>query len=137
MRTHLRTALTVIASSAILFTACEKEEDEGLLPNISFKTGGSYVSKDTTVAPSTTLLTGINASKTEDKDVLKVFSVTRTISGTDSTIVTENLSGAQGDSYSRDVTLTTRAVAGSEKYTYSISNRDGLVNTVTLTVTVQ
>lgn len=137
MRTHFRTAFATMAASTLLFAACNKEEDEGLLPNISFKTGGSFVSKDTTVAPRTTLVAGINASKTEDKDVLKVFSITRRVNNTDSTILTENLSGSQGDSYSRDVTLTTRATTGSEKYTFSIANRDGLVNTVSFTVTVQ
>ena len=121
---------------ALLFLAsCEK--DEGKLPNIAFKTGTGYVSSDITLSRDTTVVIGINASKSEDKDVLKTFDGSRIYDGGSSTSFTsEVLSGSQGDSYSKDVTITTRNQAGTEKYTFTVVNKDGLKNAVTLTVTV-
>ncbi len=132
-------ALAVITAFAISsFTSCKKEEDEGLLPNISFKSGNDYVSADKTVAKNTVVKIGINASKSEDKDVLTKFTITKAYDGgADSTVLTKDLSGAEGDAYSYDFTTTTRSVAGTEKYTFTVVNRDGLINRTSLVLTVQ
>lgn len=119
-----------------MLSACEK--DEGKLPDIAFKTGAGYTSADMTVAKNATVLVGIDAAKTEDKDVLKTFDVSRGYDGaTPASYINETLSGAQGDAYSRDITITTRNQDGTEKYVFTVINRDGLVNSVTLTLTVQ
>lgn len=119
-----------------LLSSCEK--DEGKLPAISFKTGTGYTFADMTVAKNTTVLVGIDAAKTEDKDVLKTFDASRAYdTGALSSFINESLSGAQGDNYSRDISITTRNQDGTEKYVFTVINRDGLVNSVTLTLTVQ
>ena len=121
---------------AITFiSSCEK--DEGKLPNIAFKTGGTYVSSDVTLKKDTTVTIGITASKAEDKDVLKTFDGSRSYDGAAAaSFVSETLSGSQGDNYSKDVQVTTRNQTGTEKYTFTVVNRDGLKNTVSLTITV-
>ncbi len=122
--------------SVSLLASCEK--DEGKLPAISFKTGVGYTHADMIVAPNTVVLVGIDAAKSEDKDVLKSFDVSKTYdAGSATSFINETLSGAQGDAYSRDVTITTRNQAGTEKYVFTVINRDGLVNSVTLVLTVQ
>lgn len=124
-----------IIMSVLFLASCEK--DEGKLPNIAFKTGGSYISSDVTLSKDTTVTIGISASKSEDKDVLKTFDETRSYDGAAGTSVySETLSGANGDNYSKDITVTTRTTAGTEKYTFTVVNRDGLKNTVSLTITV-
>lgn len=129
-------ALAIAAMATI--SSCDKDKDEMILPSISFKTGAGYTAHDTTVATGTTLLVGINAAKTENEDVLKRFTITRSVNGgTDSTLLTQNLTSAQGDAYSYDYTLNTGNVAGTQLYKFTIVNRDGLVNTDSLKVTVQ
>jgi hypothetical protein len=128
----------LLACIAGLLCLCSCEKDEGKLPNISFKTGGSYVSADKTVGQNENITIGIEASKSEDKDVLKTFDASRSFDGAAATsFLNESLSGSQGDSYSKDISITTRAQAGTEKYIFTVVNRDGLVNSVSLTLTVQ
>lgn len=131
-------AIAIVLTS--FASSCKKigDNDPGLLPYIALKTSGGYISKDTTVPAGTVIKTGIDAHKTEPTDVLKVFAITRTYdAGLGSTVYSENLSGAEGDNYTYDYNITTRSTAGTEKYTYTISNRDGLVNNVSLTITTQ
>jgi len=140
MKKLLKSAVYLLAfsTSIALFSSCEKEEDEGKLPTISFKTESGYTATDTKVAKSTQVKMGIKAAKAEEKDPLKVFTITRSLNdGADSVVYTENLSGTNGDSYNKDYTATTNSQAGKEKYTFTIVNKDGLVNKASLTLTVE
>ena len=125
-------ALTILTSLA----SCEK--DEGKLPNIAFKTGTGYTSADKSVGKNEAIKIGIQASKAEDKDVLKSFNSSVILDGgTLTTLQNITLSGTEGDNYSVDVPITTRNQAGTEKYSFTVTNRDGLTNTISLTLTVQ
>lgn len=129
---------SILLLSVIFFiSSCEK--DEGKLPDISFKTGGSYVSADASVTGGTAITIGINAAKTEDKDVLKKFNISRSTNGAAATSVFDKtLSGSEGDNYSYDYTTTLDNVVGqTDKYTFTVTNRDGLVNQVSLTITIK
>lgn len=127
-------AVFALFITAISLSSCEK--DEGKLPDISFKTGAGYTSSDVTAAPGDTLLIGINAAKTEDKDVLKTFNITQSLNGaTGTTVYNKNLTSAEEDNFSYDYTVVAGAT-GTEKYTFTITNRDGLINQVSLTVTI-
>jgi hypothetical protein len=122
-----------IVACLLVLSAC----DEGKKPNIAFKTGGSYTLADATVSKQDTLKIGINASKAESKDVLKKFNASVSYDGGGSTtLVSEDLSGAQGDNYDKDIQVITRNVAGKEKYTFTVTNRDGIIGQVSLTLTV-
>ena len=123
-------------AALFLFASCEK--DEGKLPEIAFKTGSAYTSADKTVAQGEVVTVGISADKTEDKDVLKTFNVSASFDGAaNQTVSNENIPSAQEDHFEKDVVITARNQAGTEKYTFTVTNRDGLVNSVTLTLTVQ
>jgi hypothetical protein len=115
--------------------SCEK--DEGLLPDISFKTGGNYTSSDATLAGGSALLMGISASKTEDKDVLKEFNISKSIDGGENiSVFAKSLSGSEGDTFEYDYSTTVDDVSGqTATYTFTVTNRDGLVNQVFLTIT--
>lgn len=130
-------SLMAILMALIFVSSCKKEEDEGVLPNISFKYDAGYVYSDLTLTTDTTIKVGINASKSENKDVLISFDESSSYDGGASTsIFSESLTGASGDSYSKDFTIKTRSTAGTEKYTFTVINRDGLRNSVSLTLTV-
>jgi hypothetical protein len=124
-----------IAIVSIVFTSCKK--DEGKSPNIALKTTAGYTSANATVAKNTAIKFGITASKAEDKDVLKTFDATKSLDGgAPASFETQTLTGADQDAYDHDVTITTRNVAGTEKYTFTVVNRDGLTNYVSVTLTV-
>lgn len=128
-------AVFALFITAVSLSSCEK--DEGKLPDISFKTGAAYTASDVTAASGDTLLIGINAAKTEDKDVLKTFNITQSLNGgTGTSVFNKTLTSAEEDNFSYDYTVVTGA-AGTEEYTFTITNRDGLINQVSLTVTVQ
>lgn len=134
----LLTAVAAFILTAALFNLTSCEKDEGKLPAISFKTGGSYTSADKNVNSGDAVLVGINAAKTEEEDVLKTFNIQHTVNSgsavTDTTII---LSSAEEDSFSKDFTLTPTGVSGDKvKYTFTVSNRDGLVNNVYFTLTI-
>ena len=130
------TLFTLALLSSIFFSSCEK--DEGKLPNIAFKSGSGYTPSNTTVTRGSTVTVGIDASKSEDKDVLKSFDASKSLDGgAASSFYSESLSGSNGDKYSKDLTITTRNQAGTELYTFTVVNRDGLRNSVSLTLTVQ
>jgi hypothetical protein len=127
-------AIAVIMAVTFI-SSCEK--DAGKLPNIAFKTGANYISSNVTLTKDTTVTIGINASKAEDKDVLKTFDGSKVYdNGASASFYSESLSGSAGNSYSKDLQITTRNQAGTEKYTFTVVNKDGLKNSVTLTVTV-
>lgn len=129
----------ILALLSLLFIVSACEKDEGKLPNISLKTGGSYISSDQTKAGGSAITIGINASKAEDKDVLKKFNLSKSVNGgTASTVFEKDLSGSEADNYSYDFNGTLDTIHGqANKYTFTVTNRDGLINQAAVTVTVQ
>lgn len=130
-----KTLFAICTITSLLFIAsCEK--DEGKLPNISFKTGGNYISTDSTLTKGSNIVIGINASKAEDKDVLKKFNISKSVNGgANVSLLDKDLSGNDGDNYSYDFNTTLDTAAGQKsKYIFTVTNRDGITNQVSLTV---
>ena len=127
----------LVPAAMLLFSSCEK--DEGKLPSISFKTGGTYISSDATVTGGTTIMMGIEASKSEDRDVLKKFNISRSVNGgAETSLQDKSLSSSEEDKFSTDFNFTLDTTKGqTNKFIYTITNRDGLTNQVALTVTVK
>lgn len=127
----------VVLLAVISFASCKKEEDAGKLPNIAFVTTAGFVSADITLKKDTTVQVSIMASKAEAADVLKSFDESVSYDGGASTSkYSETLTGTSGDAYAKVLSITTRNQAGTEKYTFTVVNRDGLKNQVSFTITV-
>jgi len=128
--------LLLVALFAISIVSCE--EDEGKLPNISFKTGTNYKSADDSLSAGAAFTIGITASKSEDKDVLKKFNISKSIDGAAAvTIFSKDLSGSEGDNYNYDYSDTMSHTVGQKsKYIFTVTNRDGISNNVSLTLKV-
>jgi len=125
----------IALAGVLLFSSCEK--DKMVPPTIDFLTGAGYTSADAHIALNTNFKIGVDAKRTEDKDDLKTFVVTRSYDGgTASTIDDVTLTSAQAGEFTKDYPLTTRNVAGTEKYTFTVTNRDGLITTKSITITV-
>lgn len=122
----------------IMFSACKKEKDAMIPPKLEFKTGAGYISADATVPKDTTITVGIHAEQTELGDFLKTFTVSYSYDGgADVAEPTEILDDSEHDTFEEDVHITTRNEAGTEKYTFTITNRDGLIVSKSITLTVQ
>ena len=142
MRKLISTAMivAVLATALVNLSSCEK--DKGTLPNISFKTGtvGSvtYTSTDQHVNVGDILNVGINCSKSEGEDVVKTLNESLSINGGAATTVKNTtIPTANEDSYNEDYLITAAGASGNTlKYTWTVSNRDGLLNSVSLTLTV-
>ncbi len=129
-------SLALITLSAVIFlSSCNK--DKMIPPTIDFTTTAGYTSADAHIALITAFKIGVDAKRTESKDDLKTFSVTRSYDGAAATTV-ENLTltSAQAAEFTKDYPFTTRNVAGTEKYTFTVTNRDGLITTKSITITV-
>jgi hypothetical protein len=116
---------TILAalSAVLIISSCEK--DEHIPPDVSLKTGAGYISADAIVPTDTTITVGFVADKTEDE--LKTFNVSYAYDGATTTTTAETftLSGDEEEHYEKDYTITTRDVAGTERWIFTITDRDG------------
>lgn len=134
IKNAIRFVSLVFISVAIL-TSCEK--DAKIPPTIDFTTTAGYTSADAHIALNTAFKIGVDCKRTEAKDDLKTFVVTRSYDGgADVSIDNVTIPSAQAAEFTKDYNLTTRNVAGTEKYTFTLSNRDGLITTKSITITV-
>jgi len=56
--------------------------------------------------------------------------------GAEETIDNIAIPAAEAGEFTKDYDLTTRNTAGTEKYTFTVTNRDGLITTRAITITV-
>ena len=117
--------------------SCKKKKDAHVPPHVVFKTGTGYTSADATVPKQDTLKVGITATKTEDD--LKSYNASYLYDGTSTTTTFYNylLSSSEYTSYSKDLQIITRNQAGTEKWVFSIVDRDGNITQKSFTLTVQ
>lgn len=120
-----------------LGVVCSCEKDKMVPPTIDFLSTSGYTSADGHIALNTSFKIGVDAKRTEAEDDLKTFVVTKTYDGgTETTIDNVTLTSAQAGEFTKDYPLTTRNTAGTEKYSFTVTNRDGLITTKTITITV-
>ncbi|MEO6168899.1 MAG: hypothetical protein ABIO46_05195 [Chitinophagales bacterium] len=132
----VKVLLIVLAVIAVT-SSCSKEEDAHIPPDVQFKTAAGYTSANATVGQGASVLVGIEATKTEDE--MKTFNVSYAFDGsiTTTTATTVTLTGTQEESYSTDYTIVTRNQAGTEEWSFTITDRDGNITTKSITLTVQ
>ena len=127
--------LFLVLAFGIISFSCEK--DEMIPPTIEFTTGNGYTSADSHISPDTDFKIGVTAKRTEENDDLKTFAVTVSYNGgMDSTIDNVTIPSVQGGEFMKDYNLTTRNATGTEKYSFTVTNRDGLITTKVITISV-
>jgi hypothetical protein len=127
--------LFLVLAFGIISFSCKK--DEMIPPTIDFTTGTGYTSTDSHIALDTDFKIGVSAKRTEDKDDLKTFVVTVSFDGEAATTIDNvTIPAAQAGEFTKDYDLTTRNAAGTEKYSFTVTNRDGLITTRIITITV-
>ncbi len=123
---------------SVFFVNCKKKKgDARIPPNVTLKTGGKFISGDVTLPKQDTIMVGITATKTEDN--LKSYNASYAYDGAASTTTFFNylLAESEYNNYSKDLQIVTRNQAGSERWVFSIVDRDGNITQKTIVITVQ
>lgn len=126
--------ITFTAVISFIGTGCKK--DKHVPPNINFKTGAGYTSADGTVARNTAVKVGIIADKVEDDMNTYNVSYAYDATATTTTFQTFTLSGGEQQHYDKEVTFNTRNQAGTEKWTFTITDKDGNIAQKQVVLTV-
>lgn len=129
-------ALVLIGASCKKKSTSSAGVDPRVPPEMTFKTGGKYVSADKTVNKLDTVLVGVIVTKTEDNLTSFNASVSYDGSTTTSSFFNHHLSSLEYESYIVDVTYYVRNQAGKETLTYTIVDRDGNITKKTIVLTV-
>ena len=127
----------MMVSIIIIVASCKKTKDAHVPPDVVFKTGTGYTSADATIAKNDSIKVGITATKTEDD--LKSYNVSYAYDGTSTTTTFYNyyLQSSEYNSYSKDIEIHARNQTGSEKWVFSIVDKDGNITQKSITLTVQ
>lgn len=135
MKITLRTIL--IGCAAMLLSVSCKKEDEFNELSLSFKTDSGYTHEDATLATGTTVKIGIKASTTKKKDPIIKFSIYDTKpSGAVSALLVEDIEVTEYD-YDYNLVYDDTVSGNKHKYSFTITNRDGIVAQKFLTFTTQ
>jgi hypothetical protein len=129
------TLVLLLAASALLFS-CKKNTDAHIPPDMAFKTGGTYVSASLTKPQGDSINVGIIITKTEDD--LRTFNISYAYDGATSTTTHYNyvMAASEYTGYNHDFWLHMRNQAGTERWVFTVTDRDGNLTQKELTVTV-
>lgn len=125
--------LSAICAIVLMAASCKKETDPRVHPSLTFKTSAGYIYQDDTVPLNDTLKIGAVIDKTEDP--LISLNITRTYD-TDPSVSIEDVELTGNEHVEHDLQVITRNQAGTEKYTFSVLDRDGNITTKTIALTV-
>jgi hypothetical protein len=127
----------VITLVLVLFSSCKKdEEDGGDEMQIDFKADTGYNFTDAKLPGGTDLKVGIEAETDKAQDPLIKFNISESVNGgTASTVYSEDF---EATTYEYDYSFTLDTVSGNvHKYTFTVTNRDGLNAQKSITFTVE
>ncbi len=127
----------LLLAGAMVFTACKKDDDPDpvdLTPVLSFIGGAGYTSADASLTPGSTFKVGINASENAtSKKNIETFKVVRTFNNTPTTVFEDDNIGET--TYTWEDDLVANAQAGEERWTFTITDKDGLTKELSIIIT--
>jgi len=121
-----------------IFISCQKKKtDPHVPPDVTLKIGNNFITSDCTLGKQDTVWVGITATKTEDD--LKSYNVSFAYDGVATTTTFYNylMNANELNGYSKDIQIITRNQNGSERWVFSIVDRDGNITQKTIKITVQ
>ncbi len=137
MHTAIKTLL-MLSLFTLAFASCNKDEDDEMDElHIEFKVGGNYTSTNMTLPKASTGIIGIEAETKKPQDPIISFNISLSISGGTPTTV-YNESNLNAEFYDYDYVFVIGSISGDiYTYTFTITNKDGLTEQESLTVTIQ
>ncbi len=129
-------SLLALALSLFSFSCKKKKVDKHIPPDVVLKSGGIYTDGDRSINKKDTVVVGITATKTEDD--LKTYNVSYYYDNNTTSITFYNyiLNSSEVSSYTHDIKIGARNQAGTEKWVFSIVDRDGNITQKTIILTV-
>jgi hypothetical protein len=118
----------------IVMISCNKDKSP---PSISFKTGAGYTSSDVILHPGDSFVVGISASSGADDLSLFYTEVAFDGANTASLVSRIWMNSDEHNKFERDITVTTRTHAGTERWIFNINDKDGRISKLEIKVTVQ
>ncbi|MCB0761215.1 MAG: hypothetical protein KDC12_06785 [Flavobacteriales bacterium] len=123
----------------LLFTACKKDEEkeDGEELDLKFKTEEGYIHSNTTLPTDSTFTIGIEADTESANDPIISFNISESLNGgSSSSIYTESLEDVEFE-YDFVHTLEDSVSGNEHTFTFTITNRDGLTEHKSLTISVE
>ena len=122
----------IILSIMVLVSSCDPHKP----PRLVFKTDAGYTSSDASVAKGSTVRVGIIADKVEDD--MKRYNISYAFDGATTTTTKEsfNLAGSEENHYEKDYEFQVRNQSGTETWYFVITDKDGNIAKLSLTLTV-
>ncbi|CAN5384122.1 hypothetical protein BH09BAC5_BH09BAC5_09930 [soil metagenome] len=129
--------LLLSISTILLSGACKKNKDAHVPPDLAFKTTSGYTSADVTINQGDSILVGVVITKKEDD--LRTLNISYAYDGASSstTHLTYSMTAAEYTGFDHDYYLVSRNQAGTEKWIFTVTDRDGNLAQKSITLTVQ
>ena len=121
-------AILLFTAFSLSLSSCEK--DKHIPPSLTLKTGSGYTSADVSVAKNQTITVGITADKMEDDMLTCNVSYSYDAVASTTTFQNFSLSGAEQQHYEKDVMITARNLAGTEKWFFTITDKESTDATI-------
>ncbi len=126
--------LTSLILLIVLFSACRKGDTA---PTITLKSGSGYTSANVSASPGAQLLVRVVADKGTDNLELFYTEVAYDGANTNRLVSRVYLGPNDEQHYERDVTVTLRSQAGTERWIFNVNDSDGRISKTEIRVTVQ
>ena len=123
--------LLLIAGSAYLLTSCEEDGILPLGPTITFNGNPGYTTSDVTVTAGDAIMAGVTAT---DDDRIETFEFMIEYSATPGNPFVRTID-VKDQNFAWDTTMNSQNTAGTETWTFKVTNRDGLSATRSFVVT--
>jgi len=129
--------LSLAAALVLVASACKKEKDAHIPPDVVLKSTAGYTYQDGIAGLQDTLTVGVTVTKTEDD--LKSLNLSYSYDGssTKTTSFNYTVPDNEKEGFSKDIDLITRNQAGTEKWIVTVVDRDGNITQKSFTLTVQ
>lgn len=137
----MKTIDVLLITSMLTFTfgltSCKKNVDPHIPPDVTFNSSPGYLSGDAVVGLEDTLTTEMTATKTEDD--LKSYNISVAYDGATATTTFFNyaVDASEYGGFTKTVNIITRNTPGSEKWVFSVVDRDGNITQNEFILTVE
>ena len=131
-KNSLIAVLLLIMAGVSFFTSCTTEE-ENLSPNISFVSGSGYISSDATLKAGEAFTVNLSASANSTSGAKLVkLNVIRVLGGNTVTVADETIDLS---SFTSEVSANAAFIAGTEKWTFTVTDANGETAAISLNIT--
>ena len=130
----------LLLAGAMIFSACKKDDEDptpiDYTPILTFVGGAGYTSADATFTVGATFMVGVNGKENPtSKKNLESFKVVRTFNNINTTVFEFN--GINDPNFYWSDTIVANAAAGEERFTFTLTDKDGQMKELAFIITTE